>query len=29
MGTEMDYASLCNTLPEHIKPAYDGMRVVV
>jgi phosphoribosyl 1,2-cyclic phosphate phosphodiesterase len=29
MGTEMDYATLCNMLPEHIQPAYDGMCVAL
>jgi phosphoribosyl 1,2-cyclic phosphate phosphodiesterase len=27
MGTEMDYETLCHELPDHIRPAYDGMRV--
>lgn len=25
MGSKMDYNTLCNTLPPHIRPAYDGM----
>ncbi len=25
MHTDMDYATLCNQLPDHIRPAYDGM----
>lgn len=25
MGQRMDYESLCNALPENIRPAYDGM----
>jgi len=25
MGTEMDYEAVCRDLPDHIRPAYDGM----
>lgn len=25
LHTDMDYATLCNQLPDHIRPAYDGM----
>lgn len=27
MGRRMDYQSLCRQLPEHIRPAYDGMEL--
>ncbi len=27
MGIEMDYDTLCDKLPQHIIPAYDGMRM--
>lgn len=29
MGTSMDYAELCKTLPPHIRPVYDGMVIDV
>lgn len=29
MGTEMDYSTLCEQLPEYIRPAYDGMRLML
>lgn len=29
MGTEMDYDTLCAKLPQHIIPAYDGMRILL
>ncbi len=27
MHTDMDYATLCKQLPDHIRPAYDGMKI--
>lgn len=27
MGTRMDYDKLCQTLPSHIRPVYDGMEI--
>jgi phosphoribosyl 1,2-cyclic phosphate phosphodiesterase len=29
MHVDMDYAALCRELPDHIEPAYDGMRIDV
>jgi phosphoribosyl 1,2-cyclic phosphate phosphodiesterase len=26
MHIDMDYDTLCRTLPEHVRPAYDGLR---
>jgi phosphoribosyl 1,2-cyclic phosphate phosphodiesterase len=27
MGTSMDYNTLCGQLPDHVRPAYDGLKI--
>ncbi|MFY8154495.1 MAG: MBL fold metallo-hydrolase, partial [Hyphomicrobiales bacterium] len=27
LHTDMDYDTLCRSLPAHVVPAYDGMRI--
>jgi len=29
MGTSLDYETLCQELPCHIRPAYDGLEITI
>ena len=29
MGQKMDYQTLCQILPENIRPCYDGLEIVI